>query len=62
MKDTMKFKENVFLLYASHTFEIKKKIVVDILRHIHSLKKVMYISFTTYTIVCNVENHLNRIP
>lgn len=25
MKDTMKFKENIFLLYASHTFEIKKK-------------------------------------
>lgn len=67
MKDTMEFKENVFLLYASHTFEIKKKLVVDILRHIHSLKKVMYtmsscISFTAYTIVYNVENHLNRIP
>lgn len=62
MKDTMKFKENVFYCMRLIPLKLKKKLVVDILRHIHSLKKVMYISFTTYTIVCNVENHLNRIP
>lgn len=67
MKDTMKFKENVFYCMRLIPLKLKKKLVVDILRHIHSLKKVMYtmsscISFTTYTIVYNVENHLNRIP
>lgn len=59
--------ENGFLSYASHTFEMKKKLVVDILKHIHSLNESDAYSefkhiFYTYTIVYNVENHLNRIP